>query len=119
MPKGKAWRYSEFEIIKSNANTKTITELCELLPGRSKKAIYRVIEKLREDGKVGYKTREAVSRSTARYIKQKVEGRGVSSPDSIDWGTSDWGGSYSWGTPKEENNEESTELDEVKKEDKE
>jgi len=55
MPKGPAWTYSEKELLIKNAETMTIKELMGLLPSRSKKSIYRMIEKLREKGSVGYK----------------------------------------------------------------
>lgn len=55
-PKGSAWTYSEIDIIINNAETLPVTELAMLLPGRSVKSIERKIEKLRLDGRIGYKS---------------------------------------------------------------
>jgi len=59
MPKGIAWRHSEIEFIKENVEQMTVAEMAESLPGRSKKSITRMIEKLREKGELGYKYKGA------------------------------------------------------------
>jgi len=91
MPKGKAWTYTEREtLIEAYSNGKTINELLDVLPGRSKKAIYREIEKLREKGVVGYKSLFDKKRSqydTKANKRERKESRGLKGDD---WGVSDW-----------------------------
>ena len=88
MPKGAIWSYTEKELISEHAETKTINELCEMLPGRSKKAIYRMIEKLRDKGSIGYKKTSTRRRSNSQ-CKNKPEQTGLDK-DTEDWGFSEW-----------------------------
>jgi hypothetical protein len=91
MPKGKAWTYTEREtLIEGYSNGKTINQLTEMLPGRSKKAIYREIEKLRDKGVLGYKNLLDKKRSqydASTHKNQRKESRGLKGDD---WGVSDW-----------------------------
>lgn len=90
MPKGKAWTYTERELlVEAYSKGNTINELLELLPGRSKKAIYREIEKLRDKGVLGYKSLFDKKRSQYEKLDkhERKESKGLKGDD---WGVSDW-----------------------------
>lgn len=63
MGHGKIWLREEEEVLIENVERCTIKELMRLLPSRSQKAINRKIEKLREEGFVGYRRSDSRSRS--------------------------------------------------------
>jgi len=64
MIKKKSWLWSEKKILKENYTTKTIKELEELLPGRSKESINCQIKRLKKDGKIEeIKNKEAINRA--------------------------------------------------------
>lgn len=69
MPKGPAWTFSEIEIIIENAEKISVSELKKLLPDRSVKSIERKIEKLRVEGKIGYRSKLALKTSKIRAMK--------------------------------------------------
>jgi hypothetical protein len=70
MPKS-IWKRNELEIITANFETKTTDELVEMLPGRSRKAINRKIEKLREKGKVGLRDDSTIRRAYYQRVRGK------------------------------------------------
>lgn len=74
-----SWKRSEIETIKANCDTKTTDELMELLPGRSRKAISRKIEKLRKDGTIGHRSKETIKRAYRQRTrgKKKTGGKAV------------------------------------------
>lgn len=64
MVKKKDWLWSEKKLLQENYTTKTIKELEELLPGRSRESINCQIKRLKKDGKIGdTKNKEAVNRA--------------------------------------------------------
>lgn len=63
MGHGKIWLREEEEVLIENVERCTIKELMRLLPSRSQKAINRKIEKLREEGLVGYRRSDSRIRS--------------------------------------------------------
>lgn len=64
MAKNKEWLWSEKKILKENYTTKTIKELEELLPSRSKDSINCQIKRLKQDGKIETtKSKEAINRA--------------------------------------------------------
>ncbi len=63
MGRGKVWLREEEEILIENVERCTIKELMNLLPSRSQKAINRKIEKLRDEGTVGYRRSDSRRRS--------------------------------------------------------
>jgi len=63
MGRGKVWLREEEEILVENVERCTIKELMNLLPSRSQKAINRKIEKLRDEGVVGYRRSDSRRRS--------------------------------------------------------
>lgn len=73
------WRRSEVELIIANYGTKTTDELMKMLPGRSRKAINRKIEKLREEGRIGMRTKDTVKRA----YRQRIRGSGKAEPSGI------------------------------------
>lgn len=74
MPKN-IWRHSELKVLLENFD-KTTDELIYLLPGRSRKAINRKIEKLRDREQLGYRserTKKRAYRQRGRSRLDKVE----------------------------------------------
>lgn len=69
------WKSWETELIVDNCETMTTKELADLLPGRSEKSINRMIEKLREDGVVGMRSKKVVNRA----YRQRERGNGAQS----------------------------------------
>ena len=63
MGRGKVWLREEEELLIENVERCTIRELMRLLPSRSQKAINRKIEKLRDEGTVGYRRSDSRRRS--------------------------------------------------------
>ncbi len=63
MGHGKIWLREEEEVLIEHMETCTIKELMRLLPARSQKAINRKIEKLRDEGLVGYRRSDSRIRS--------------------------------------------------------
>ena len=64
MVKKKEWLWSEKKILKENYTIKTIKELEELLPSRSKDSINCQIKRLKQDGKIEKaKDKEAIDRA--------------------------------------------------------
>lgn len=60
----KSWRFSEERILIENYESKTITELEEMLPGRNADSINSKIKRLKTLGKLkGYKSDDAVKRA--------------------------------------------------------
>ena len=51
------WSFSEIELLKEKMELLSVAELQSLFPDRSEKAIRRKIEKLREKGEIGYRTK--------------------------------------------------------------
>lgn len=67
------WTMSEERILIDNFD-KTNEELSKLLNGRSKKAITRKLEKLREEGKIGDRSRQTIKRAyKQRHRRTKAE----------------------------------------------
>lgn len=91
MPKGRAWTYTEKEIIVKAFNESDVVptskQLMELLPGRTEKAISRVIEKLREKGLVGYKNLYELKLTSHRILEEQRKKEGIHDDD---WGKSEW-----------------------------
>jgi len=79
MPKGIAWRHSELDFIKEHAETMSVAEMMTNLPGRSRKSITRMIEKLRVKGELGYKYKGAEK-------QRRTDRLGDDDP----WGTFSW-----------------------------
>lgn len=68
-----SWTSSEEKILIENFD-KTNDELSALLKGRSKKAITRKLEKLREEGKIGDRSRQTIKRAyKQRHRRTKAE----------------------------------------------
>lgn len=61
MPR-KAWRRSEKRFIIENYAETTTEELCKHL-GRDRKSVNRMIERLRDEGKIGYRDQNTVDRA--------------------------------------------------------
>lgn len=67
------WTASEEKILIANFD-KTNEELSKLLKGRSKKAITRKLEKLKEEGKIGERSRQTIKRAyKQRHRRTKAE----------------------------------------------
>ena len=70
----KNWRRKEKNYIIENYETKTTDELCEHL-GRDRKSVNRMIEKLRDEGLIGYRDQGTISRA---YRQRKRGKKGAS-----------------------------------------
>lgn len=69
-----SWKRNELQFLIDNYETMTTDELCEAL-GRNRKSVNRKIEKLREEGKIGHRSRETIRRA----YNQRSSGRKRSS----------------------------------------
>lgn len=58
----KTWRRTEKNFIIENYAEMTTDELCEYL-GRDRKSVNRMIEKLRDEGKIGYRNQKTIDRA--------------------------------------------------------
>jgi hypothetical protein len=88
MPKGKTWSYSDEQLLIEAYNEgKTITELIEMFPTRNKKGIYRKIEHLREEKKVGYKNLFDLKRSSYQGSSANRRKGGLKDDG---WGDTSW-----------------------------
>ncbi len=88
MPRGKSWSYSdEQDLIEAYNERKTIRELCEMFPDRNRKALYRKIESLRLEGKVGYKNIYDMRKSVLDTFSHKKKDTGLKDDD---WGDTSW-----------------------------
>jgi len=64
MIKKKDWRWSEKKLLQENYTTKTIKELEDLFPGRSRESINCQIKRLKSNGKIEtIKNQEAIDRA--------------------------------------------------------
>jgi hypothetical protein len=71
MSKKKSWKFSEEKILIDNYNTKTISELKELLPGRDADSINSKVKRLKVAGKiVGVKADETRKRAYIQRTKR-------------------------------------------------
>lgn len=70
----KNWRRKEKNYIIENYETKTTEELCEHLK-RDKKSVNRMIEKLRDEGLIGYRDQGTINRA---YRQRKRGKKGAS-----------------------------------------
>ena len=57
------WKRSEEEFLIESFATMTTEELHKALPSRSKKSINRKLEKLRDEGKIGHRNKDTVTRA--------------------------------------------------------
>lgn len=90
MGRGRAFSPLEEELLKDNYD-KTIAELEELLAkhgyNRSRKSINRKLEKLREDGDIGFRSKDTIRRSyRQRNRRNKAEPTRL---EDSGWGNSD------------------------------
>lgn len=70
MIKKKSWLWSEKKILQENYTTKTIKELEELLPGRSRESINCQIKRLKNSGRIETsKDEEAINRAYLQRTK--------------------------------------------------
>lgn len=70
MPKIR-WTRAEIQTLIDNYSNKTTQELEELFPRHTRKSIERQIEKLRKEGKIGYRNR----RTRKRAYRQRIHGQ--------------------------------------------
>ena len=59
----KTWSVAEIIKLKQLVESNTTEELMKHFPGRSKKAIERKIEKLRQNGQLGYRNLDTIKKS--------------------------------------------------------
>jgi len=57
------WKRSEEEFLINNYATMTTEELHNAFPTRSKKSINRKLEKLRDEGKIGHRSKDTIKRA--------------------------------------------------------
>lgn len=94
MGRGRAFSPIEEGFLKANYD-KTIAELEELLLGlgyvRSRKSINRKLEKMRDEGLVGFRSRDTVKRSYRQRIRRskKLEPSKLGTPVDDGWDTGD------------------------------
>jgi hypothetical protein len=58
-----SWKRSEIDFLIENYEHMTTEELYDALDNRSKKSINRKLEKLREEGKIGHRSKETIRRA--------------------------------------------------------